>query len=385
MKCLQKEPRDRYQTAEALSQDLARFARGDPIEAKPLSNWELLVRRAAKHRIGILMVSSIAILALVSLLFISRWSEARQETARAQRKANEARYQPTVEAGLSRLRQVQMFLLDRCSHDLYLYPRGYTFFPFSPRAHEVTEVGRQPAFDAIAVYTEASRLCPERADAYWHRARAYVLVGDESLAKKDLNRVLELIPNNVPASWLSKSLRGKRIDFTDHQSAHALYGTWARAQGHAHLKEYKQAAQLFGDALHVLPDASEPYVGMRLELHLAQAVCLLRAEEYVRALQHLKVAQNSWPNANDAKLLEAMAFLALFDEFRPRAEEQLETLYQQSNCKTEIASIVAEGYFTLLTKRRVPEIDWEFVERWLDRLPDVLAHIARARFLAIDG
>ena len=35
LKCLRKDPGDRYGTAEALGQDLRRFVRGDPVEARP--------------------------------------------------------------------------------------------------------------------------------------------------------------------------------------------------------------------------------------------------------------------------------------------------------------------------------------------------------------
>lgn len=48
--CLQKDPGDRYGTAEALAQDLRRFVRGDPIERRPPGRWEILSRRARRHR-----------------------------------------------------------------------------------------------------------------------------------------------------------------------------------------------------------------------------------------------------------------------------------------------------------------------------------------------
>ena len=48
--CLRKDPRNRYGTAEALGQDLRRFGRGDPVEARAQSTVKLALRRAWRHR-----------------------------------------------------------------------------------------------------------------------------------------------------------------------------------------------------------------------------------------------------------------------------------------------------------------------------------------------
>ncbi|MDJ0973294.1 MAG: serine/threonine-protein kinase [Planctomycetota bacterium] len=57
LKCLEKRPQDRYETAAALEADLRAFARGDEVEGKPIS--------AARHNMRRLITSPIGIAAIV--------------------------------------------------------------------------------------------------------------------------------------------------------------------------------------------------------------------------------------------------------------------------------------------------------------------------------
>lgn len=50
LKCLRKDPKDRYGTAEAMGQDLRRFVRGDFVEAKPPEKWKKWARWAIRNR-----------------------------------------------------------------------------------------------------------------------------------------------------------------------------------------------------------------------------------------------------------------------------------------------------------------------------------------------
>jgi hypothetical protein len=63
LKCLRKEIGDRYGTAEALGQDLRRFVRRDPIEAKPEGSWERIRRQLVRK--GRQIAASVLILCLV--------------------------------------------------------------------------------------------------------------------------------------------------------------------------------------------------------------------------------------------------------------------------------------------------------------------------------
>ncbi|MFB3112692.1 MAG: protein kinase, partial [Gemmatimonadales bacterium] len=70
LKCLRKNARDRYDTAQALAEDLRRFAQGEPVEARPLPPWAGVTRRAWKYspRIGVIVMAATLIFLLVSLL-----------------------------------------------------------------------------------------------------------------------------------------------------------------------------------------------------------------------------------------------------------------------------------------------------------------------------
>lgn len=86
LKCLQKEPAQRYESALALAEDLGRYLRGEPIVARPASTLYRLRRLAQRHRAwvavgGLLLASLVCFLLLVT--------RARQEQRVAAERAKE--------------------------------------------------------------------------------------------------------------------------------------------------------------------------------------------------------------------------------------------------------------------------------------------------------
>ncbi len=73
LKCLDKDPARRYQTAERLRADLSRFLDGSPIMARPISRMARWWRWSKRNRAtaGLIAVSSLATMALITGLLIS--------------------------------------------------------------------------------------------------------------------------------------------------------------------------------------------------------------------------------------------------------------------------------------------------------------------------
>jgi WD40 repeat protein len=100
LKCLQKEPAKRYDSAAALAEDLRRFLNGEPIVARPVPPWVRAVKWARRRPAIATLVVAVLVL-LASLLGLGVWSYAEIDRsltiAKAQSKRAQAQTQVATE------------------------------------------------------------------------------------------------------------------------------------------------------------------------------------------------------------------------------------------------------------------------------------------------
>jgi predicted Ser/Thr protein kinase len=112
LKCLQKHPAQRYQSAADLADDLRRYCAGEPIAARPISSLGRLAkwarrRPAAAGLVAVICLTGCAALAAGSW-FTHRLSTELQTTERAKRDLNRALARQVAEGLSGDLRQLEM-------------------------------------------------------------------------------------------------------------------------------------------------------------------------------------------------------------------------------------------------------------------------------------
>jgi serine/threonine-protein kinase len=113
LKCLQKEPRQRYASAQALGDDLRRFLAGEPVQARPTPAWVRGLKWAKRRpaSAALLGVSAVALLALGGLGGTWAWWLERSERQESERRSaamiREDRMRVAVETTLKQVGELQ--------------------------------------------------------------------------------------------------------------------------------------------------------------------------------------------------------------------------------------------------------------------------------------
>jgi serine/threonine protein kinase len=197
LKCLRKDPGGRYGTAEALAQDLRRFVRGDPIEARPQAVVERVARRAWRNRWPAAVVLGAALLLLTSGLVI------RQRSAEA-RIRKEDLYSQGVLAAVMKIQLGRPAVRPDPRINEGEPRKG----PAGARELELLDLAwPDPVEEAVQELERVAALFPRRPDGFYHRARGLWLLGRGPNALEEVDRALASDPGFVPALVLKSVIQ----------------------------------------------------------------------------------------------------------------------------------------------------------------------------------
>src|SRR5205807_4146197 len=79
LKCLQKDPRRRYGSAEALAEDLERWHRREPIQARRSAAWERALKWTRRRPAAAALLAVLAVVLPIAFILVTlQWLTARQ-------------------------------------------------------------------------------------------------------------------------------------------------------------------------------------------------------------------------------------------------------------------------------------------------------------------
>src|SRR6516225_3297947 len=94
LKCLQKDPRRRYASAQELADDLERFLAGKPVRARPVGMAEKALKWVRRNPLAALLLALLSVSLVGGLAGVTwKWLEANEQRDQANDKTREAKYQ----------------------------------------------------------------------------------------------------------------------------------------------------------------------------------------------------------------------------------------------------------------------------------------------------
>src|SRR5262249_52094050 len=114
LKCLEKEPQRRYSSALKLAEDLGRYRRHEPIEARPVSPLERLKKWTRRNPVAAALVAVTALLLLAILAIVQAYRIA--DELRRERDSSELGYKVGLESTDKIVQLAERLLSDRPEH-----------------------------------------------------------------------------------------------------------------------------------------------------------------------------------------------------------------------------------------------------------------------------
>ena len=362
LKCLRKDPADRYGTAEALGQDLRRFVRGAPVEASPVV-WRQRIGRSLwrRRRLLAIMPAVVSAAALSIWLFYARRA--------AEQESLIIRYEPVVRQAAGRLLAGRFSLQAGHPESRTLLRLSQTSIQPMGRSElqSILSFGEAGSLQEIAVKLEGvAPAKPESPDAPYWLAQAYFALGQSQAARLTVEKILEQHESFVPARLLLWELEGAPRgtaglefgvlldDAKRARRSHSDTGqiAWEELWIHAEVafreRRWIESARAFRD-LAALGDF--PFIGAAMESHLKLGVSLLEGGQYAEAPSSFAAASalsDSEIGGLEPALLHARAYHVRGDE--EIAENDLKRLWRTRNdpVSRECVSVLAFSLYTVL-------------------------------------
>ncbi len=357
LKCLRKDPADRYGTAEALEQDLRRFVRGDPIEARPQSGWERLARRAWRNKLRIATAACAIVLVLATGFLLYR--QQRLEQVRIQRE-RAAEYDARVRSDVLKIQLAKFSLRERENLERSFNIRRVGRYSLDALNLESARGQLESAVNDLqgtAGLKGAIHLFPKKPEGYYHLATGLALLSRAEEARDALERVLALDPQFTAARKLRE----------------ALLATGGDPENLKPLLEMNPSG---GEP--APGNGKELYLGANLERLFEEGFVHLESGDTARALKNFIRACDLAPGAMEPALLEGKAWYLRGE--REMAEELFQGLLEKSppENKSKVAHAVAMVYAFLKDTEKV--IEWA---KWVE--PANLRARLKASTLMYDG
>ncbi len=326
LQSMRRDPCSRYSTAQAMAQDLLRFVRGEPIEARPESAWIRRARRLKRQRVKII-VGLTFVAAMVALIWLIA------ARSRAERDRELALYPGRIRAAVGNL-DSGSWILHAASRPLDTPGIDFQVFE-ADDFRDVVEIGGSDVVtEAMEDLQELSLRVPEQPEAYYHLARGLIAVGRSDDAVQQLERALAADSTFVPAAALHAEVT-RRKDYDAARLAGGWIEPWRTAQRLAWQRdpEGKEKAETAVSELIARFETDEPpYTGFLTECYLLRAKIRLELRNYDLAAEDCVFARALHPKGPASELLLGRIYLAsgrpdaareAFDRLRARSEHDV--------------------------------------------------------------
>ncbi len=215
LKCLEKEPRRRYATAEKLAEDLTRWLEGEPVVARPPSTARRWARKISKRPRLIGAIVALALLVATAAVVIPKWRE--EVTLRRKREQELVETKKRDEAAV-KARERALFHLESGRRRLEETHQRLTDPALTPKELEAAVQG------SLAELRTAVALYPQLPEAYLAMARAYSMVRNFSSALEHLNQSIRLAPRLATAYLDRARIRAEILEEIAHDPANSREG-----------------------------------------------------------------------------------------------------------------------------------------------------------------